>query len=400
MWHTPCICLGMAQKVATTRSEKAVAAKPRVARTKATELAAKPRRESPRRRQTRIAFPPVPPASPSDSESELRQAFAAFTQVASSLESSYNQLRQELAEKNLENEKMRSQLVQILENLPCGVVVLDADSAVRLANPRARAIIDLSSDTLAALKQVSEGGEIEISISERRIGVTCTFRDGFSIYLLREVSEMALLLASEIRQPLGSLELFSGLIADSVDAHPETRQWCDHLQSGLRQISATVHNAIYHHGLPAVRPEPMNLTRLLRETTEFLRPVARQKGMRIELALDPAPIEIPAEAHTVRHVFFNIALNAFRAMSHGGVLTISTRRAENTAQIAFSDTGSGVAGENIARIFEAGFSTTRTPGLGLSVARAIVAAHGGEISASSNGPGAEFVIALPMKETA
>jgi signal transduction histidine kinase len=347
---------------------------------------------------------PSKPRAPRKATSrDLTQAFAAFTQVAGSLESSYSvlreeaaRLREELANKNQENDRMRTQLVRILENLPCGVVVIDAEGAVRIANPQARDLLDLSAECLSALRQVTEGGEQEVPIGNRQLGVTCTFREGFAIYLLREVSQMALLLANEIRNPLSSLELFAGLLADSVEAHPETRQWVDHLQAGLRQVSATVHNALHHHSLPALRLAPTNLTRLLRETAEFLRPVARQKGMRLELSLDAGALNVAAEAHTLQQGFFNLALNAFRAMSTGGVLTISTRRENQTALVSFVDQGSGVPAENLARIFEAGFSSNHgSPGLGLAVCQKIVAQHGGDISVISTvGQGSEFRIVL------
>ena len=291
---------------------------------------------------------------------------------------------------------MRAQLVRILENLPCGVVVIDSEDAVRIANPQARDLLDLSPECLSALREVPEGGEREVSIGNRQLGVTCTFREGFAIYLLREVSQMALLLANEIRNPLSSLELFAGLLADSVEQHPETRQWVDHLQAGLRQVSATVHNALHHHSLPVPRLAPTNLTQLLRETAEFLRPVARQKGMRLELSLDSGAFQVEAEAHTLQQAFFNLALNAFRAMSPGGVLTIATRHENQTVVVSFLDQGSGVPAENLSRIFEAGFSSNHgSPGLGLAVCQKIIVQHGGDISVTSTaGQGSEFRVVL------
>ncbi len=326
---------------------------------------------------------------------DLEQAFALFTEVSNRLETSYQTLTEEAARLRLENEQIRAQLVRILENLPCGVIVLDQQNHVRLANPQARDLCDLSSESLAILREVQEGGEVEIALGSRQLGVTCTFREGFAIYLLREASQMALLLANEIRKPLGSLELFAGLMADSVHDHPETRQWCDHLQAGLRQVSATVHNALYHHGLPLPRRAAVNLTRMLRESAEFLRPLARQKGMRLELELDPNPSTIEAEQHTLQQVFFNLAINAFRAMTPGGVLTISTRRENQSLLVVFSDQGAGIPAEHLGRIFEPGFSSTAAPGLGLAVSRKIVAQQGGDISVTSTvGQGSQFTVAF------
>src|ERR1017187_481471 len=91
---------------------------------------------------------------------DLNEAFAAFTQVAESLEASYHLLSQEaarlrldLAAKNQENDRMRASLVCILENLPCAVVAVDAEGELRLANPEARRLLDLSDDTLGILRR-------------------------------------------------------------------------------------------------------------------------------------------------------------------------------------------------------------------------------------------------------
>jgi two-component system sensor histidine kinase FlrB len=339
---------------------------------------------------------------------DLNEAFSAFTQVAESLEASYHLLSQEaarlrldLAAKNQENDRMRASMACILENLPCGVVAVDASGELRLANPEARRLLDLSEDTLQVLRQMENAeGEREIAIGDRRLAVTCAMRDGFAIFLIREVARTAALLAGELRNPLSSMDLFAGLMADSVDQHPETRKWVDHLQSGLRQISATVHNTLLFQETLNPRLENTNLTSLLRETVEFLRPVARQKGMRIELAMEGGALSIAADALSLQQVFFNLALNAFRAMTPGGILNITANRDHQAVRVAFADQGCGILIENLSRIFEPGFSShAGAPGLGLAVGRKIVELHGGSIAAgSTTGQGSQFVVSLPALE--
>ncbi|HKV63690.1 MAG TPA: winged helix-turn-helix domain-containing protein [Candidatus Acidoferrum sp.] len=58
------------------------------------------------------------------------------------------------------------------------------------------------------------------------------------------LAEVATVLAHEIRNPLGSMELFTGLLADATSQMPETRQWITHLQAGLRALSATMTNVV------------------------------------------------------------------------------------------------------------------------------------------------------------
>jgi two-component system sensor histidine kinase FlrB len=364
----------------------------------------------PTTRQKKPKRATAPSGSRRAKSSDLNEAFAAFTQVAESLEASYHLLSQEaarlrldLAAKNQENDRMRSSMACILENLPCGVVAMDADGELRLANPQARQLLDLNEDTLVALRQIEKTeGEQEIPLGDRRLAVTCALRDGYAIFLIREVARTAYLLANEIRNPLSSMDLFAGLLADSVDQHPETRQWVDHLQSGLRQVTSTVHNTLHFQGTANPRLDDTNLTRLLRETVEFLRPVARQKGQRIELTMDAGALSVAADAISLQQAFFNLALNAFRAMTPGGILNITAHRDRQAIRVTFADQGCGIPTESLSRIFDPGFSShAGSPGLGLAVGRKIVEMHGGDIAVnSSTGHGSQFIVSLPVVEAA
>ncbi|MGH9738494.1 MAG: sensor histidine kinase [Candidatus Acidiferrales bacterium] len=394
----------------------------------------------------------------------LERAFQNFTHAADSLQKSYAQLQGEvlrlrfdlertnrdLASSVEENARMRRYLGQVLESLPCGVLVVTTDGEVRMANPEARRLLSLTSghpaDDAAGLalpqeivqqaldlcRKSSTPATLEYAIlaasGERIVGLVCAVLgdadgeglSGESVLLLRDVTEerkqaaeresarrkeslaeMATLLAHEIRNPLGSLELFAGLLADAAATQPDLRRWTDHIQAGLRGLSATVNNVLQFHSQPDAQLTDVNLGRLMRESVEFLRPLARQAGLKIDLQNSLGELEIPADAHRLQQVFFNLALNAFRAMSVGGTLSIRLQWANfeqlNEVRISFEDTGRGIAPEHLAKIFEAGFSTQPgNPGIGLSVCRTVVEQHHGTISATSEvGKGATFCVIVP-----
>jgi len=100
-------------------------------------------------------------------------------------------------------------------------------------------------------------------------------------------------------------------------------------------------------------------------------------------------------------VFFNLSLNAFRAMPAGGVLKTRLRWADledlNDVRIEFEDTGRGIAPEHREKMFEAGFTThAGNPGLGLAVCRTVIEQHRGSILVSSEpGKGTIFSLILP-----
>src|SRR5262249_52754171 len=206
----------------------------------------------------------------------------------------------------------------------------------------------------------------------------------------------------EIRNPLGSMELFTGLLADATAHLPETRQWITHLQAGLRTLSATVNNVLQLHGQASPQMLPTELDRLVSETADFLRPLARQRGQQVKEENRIGKVPTHADPNRLKQVFLNLSLNAFRAMPPGGCLTIRLGWAPQfpggVAQIDFQDSGRGIAPELLERIYEPGFTTVvGSPGLGLAVCKQVVDEHDGEIRVES-GPqsGATFTVFLPV----
>jgi len=394
----------------------------------------------------------------------LAQAFEAFTSTADSLQHSYGilqtevgRLRQELELRNrdlahslAENERMRVRLGHILENLPCGVMVLTPQLELHYANDIARRLLasaSAASDSAGPipgslrrlLRQIissAPGAEREWVLGEAKdpvfISVTCalipqTFESRQElVFILRDITEqkrleeerevsrrmralaeMTALLAHEIRNPLGSLELFAGLIKDATREDEEVSQWMVHLQAGLRALSATVNNVLHFYSQAPLETVPVNLVKLLTGTIEFLQPLALQRGMAIIWNApegSDAEIAISADQHRLQQVFFNITINALKAMSAGGTVTVrvnAERRAgRRWVRVTFADQGAGIPADNLAKIFEAGFTTHRaSPGLGLAVCKRVMSQHGGTLEASSvEGQGTTFTLSFPVLE--
>lgn len=408
---------------------------------------------------TRQSQPRPAPQKRADDRRSLVQAFVTFTQAAGSLEKSYAQLQSEvgrlradlesanaeLSRSLEETSRMRAFLGRVLEGLPCGVLVTDADRQPRLLNPEARRLLELGPDwnphsglpCPAAIEQLlSETfpdrscSELEWTSSHLRgdkvVGVSARRTEKASqkscetIWILRDISDqkraaaeresarqahaladIATVLAHEIRNPLGSMELFTGLLASATADNAEAAEWVTHLQAGLRSLSATVNNVLQFHSRPCGERLPVRLARLLRETAEFLAPLARQRGLEIgiENSLDQA--SVAADAHRLQQVFFNLALNAFHAMEPGGVLLIAVSAAGpggEFVQVNFQDQGGGIDPGALQKIFNAGFTTKAgSPGLGLSVCSKVVEQHGGMIAVESSvGQGTTFSVFLPL----
>ncbi len=386
----------------------------------------------------------------------LAQAFESFTHVAGALENSYTmlqgelaRLRRELEVKNqdlarslADNQTMKAYLSGLLEDLPCGVLAVDADFLLRFANPRAHALLSATEHSDTAIPEDLRSVLREIAAEQhgaertwvlpgpeaaKSIAVTCAMRpeglsgQGEMVFILRDVTEekrleeerefarrmkalaeMTALLAHEIRNPLASLELFAGLIRDATRDQLDVAQWMVHLQAGLRALAATVNNVLHFHSMPPSQLAPLNVVKLLSNTIEFLQPLALQRGMGIEFSPACAEILIPGDAHRLQQVFFNLAINSFRAMLAGKRLRIRAgiecEGDLRKAKIEFEDEGVGISPEHLEKIFEAGFTTVKSsPGLGLAVCRRITAQHKGAIKvASVAGKGTTFSIYFPV----
>jgi signal transduction histidine kinase len=362
-----------------------------------------------------------------------------------------------------ENRQMRQHLDRILDGLPCGVLVARPDGAISLVNPEGRRLLGSiqvdsiqtaeNADGFASLSLSSVPGEwrdlLQRARSEMSEQEQCLAdghggqrwlavrhaavkdaensdeqdaADCVSIFILRDVSdakrlveerdklrreqalaEMSAILAHEIRNPLGSLELFAGLLA-GAGLSAECHQWVGHVQAGLRTLAATVNNVLHFHSLPAPARVPTDLGQLLDWAGGFLVPMARQA--RVELCLHNRlhGVRFAADRHRLEQVLLNLALNAFRAMPGGGWVEISGHRIHQgesaSAAISVSDTGPGVRAGDAPKIFEPGFSThSGSPGLGLAVCRKIVEQHGGSLAAANRaGAGASFTLTFPLQE--
>src|ERR1043165_7141565 len=146
----------------------------------------------------------------------------------------------------------------------------------------------------------------------------------------------------------------------------------------------------------------VDINQLLEETFVLVEKKMRQQRIKITTHLDPGLPRIRARADQLRQVFLNLILNAQQAISGEGEIRISTSRYEQALQpsiiVQLSDSGVGIAEDDLARIFDPFFSTGKKgTGLGLWVTQDIVRQHGGRIEVSSDiGRGTVFSIILQV----
>lgn len=220
------------------------------------------------------------------------------------------------------------------------------------------------------------------------------------------VGALAASIAHEVSQPLVG-------VAANADAalrwlnRPEPN--VDEATAALRRIVRDSHRASevvtrIRTLLQNRQPAKVNvdLPELLREFAALTEAEARSRKVRREIRVQPGLPPVPADRVQVQQVLLNLALNSFEAMEgvhdRERVLSVGVSRSgDGPIHVRMADTGVGVPVEQAGGIFEPFYTTKeRGIGLGLSLSRTIVEAHGGRLwAASTSGPGATFEFTLP-----
>jgi signal transduction histidine kinase len=143
-----------------------------------------------------------------------------------------------------------------------------------------------------------------------------------------------------------------------------------------------------------------SLNELLTTAMTLLREQAVRRGIRLELAVDPAVGTIVADQRKVKQIVLNLVANAVKFTPDGGRVDVSARQVDDAVEVSVRDNGIGIAPDDQARIFEE-FARARSTahegtGLGLTLTQKFVALHGGRISLESAlGEGSSFTFTLP-----
>ena len=209
--------------------------------------------------------------------------------------------------------------------------------------------------------------------------------------------------AHDLRTPLARLRGIAERALQSGDpsAAREALETClEESERILSMLNTLMDISEAETGVVQLKREPASLRDLLAEAVELYADVAEDKGVTVTLASGD-DITIAAAADRMRQVFANLLDNAIKYTPRGGQVTVHARREDHTAVVTVTDTGVGIAPEHLPRIWDRLYRadpsrSERGLGLGLSLVKAYVEAHGGTVVASSApGSGSTFTVRLP-----
>jgi two-component system sensor histidine kinase HydH len=321
----------------------------------------------------------------------------------------------------------------VVENMPIGLVALDADNRVAAFNQSAEMLLkrnahdlmgrpaagSLPKQLLSVLDEARHGTAtiekqincpvdndktvpLEIGASRLQdedgnvLGGILLFKDLTEIQALRDeiarnqrlatVGRLAAGVAHEIRNPLSSIKGFATYFKERYREVPEDLQTAGIMVQEVDRLNRVVSQLLEFARPVTIRPREVSLEKMLRDSLLLIEKQATRKQITIEL-VEPIPEEvIRLDPDRMSQVLLNLYLNALEAMTNKGVLTVAARLDPDCRHLAVtvSDNGAGIAAEDLAHVFDPYFTTKSTgTGLGLAIAHNIVETAGGQISIES-----------------
>ena len=217
----------------------------------------------------------------------------------------------------------------------------------------------------------------------------------------------------ELKTPLTSIQGFAQAILDGTADTPEARHQAAQV---IHDEAARMHRmalnlmdlARLDAGTADLKMSPLDMGALMNGMAEKFAPLAERAGVTVSVRAASLPT-VMGDGDRLAQVFTNLVENALKFTPSGGRVTLSARTVGGSVEIDVADTGAGIAPEALEHIFDRFYQADASrarrerqgAGLGLAIAREIVAAHGGKISVRSQlGQGATFTVSLPISQPA
>lgn len=378
------------------------------------------------------------------------------------LRNAYEKLQLEVKELSQDLATTKNYLHNILESLITGVVVVDQEERITTFNKNAGIMTgfdpnnclgkklkevfpaDLFEKALAPLIHSEQKAqsldrvliardqrEVHVRISAspvlenggEKIGTALSFQDVTRLKRLEEevqrnqrlkaMGEMAAGIAHEIRNPLGSIELFASLLKKDLKGDEEKELIAEHICSGVKNMDRIISTLLLFAKSPEPSRQKCEINSLLDELLEFSSNIIFPGNIKIVRKFSPGELLGNGDGDLLRQVLLNLIRNAIQAMPDGGELCITSKVSmepksakhpekdrRRFISITVSDTGTGISSANLVKIFNPFFTTRdRGTGLGLAIAHNIIKAHQGTIEVESRlGKGTAFIVKIPAWE--
>jgi len=318
---------------------------------------------------------------------ELQAAFVEFTKSTEALQRSYDILREEASKLNKEleesnnslkeslseQERLRTFLEKIIQNIPGAVVVIDQENSPMVWNEsyvqfqkmcNVKSFFPLMKEETGTIFLEEQHRTLRYKVSPS-YGVSNLEKEYKVIFMediisfvemeeklkrkerLASMGEMAASIAHEIRNPLGGIKLFGSMLDKEVKENPEQHEMTQHIIKGVNNIESIIKNMLFF----AKEPEPVfsafPINRVIQEVIAFYFDTSIYKNITFKMYQDK-DIIIEADKDLVIQVLHNLFLNAIQASVNGLPVAVSLKEiAKKKVEIIVADQGKGIPKEQL-----------------------------------------------------
>ncbi|BCB96479.1 sensor histidine kinase [Dissulfurispira thermophila] len=373
----------------------------------------------------------------------LNKAIETFNSASAKLIQYYSTLEDKVRLLTEEVDHKKQLLDSILDSIDVGVIFFDRDGVVRIMNKAAETLLGINVSNVIGGKSIyaeihkdvivpSNGRPFYALISQsgvtdrdgNLIGNVLIFKDITRLKQLESenernrrltaMGELVMKIAHEIRNPLGSIELFASLLSNDLKG-TEHGDYANRISNSVRSLVNTLDNMLSFTREVRPKLEYCCLNEVVEETCDEFRELFSNSDIHVDFS-EKGQHWLYIDKGLIRQALINILLNSVHAMPDGGKIEIKIEECElrdvegegregelhnphSAICITIKDTGIGMDEETRSRMFEPFFSTKdRGTGLGMSITAGIIKAHKGIIDVRSEyKKGTEFVITLPVK---
>lgn len=335
----------------------------------------------------------------------------------------------------------RTRLAAILDNMADGVIMTDVEGNVWLANSAARKLFNMEYAAEKTLIEVVRDHEMdgvwklclktattqtvqyESGIAKRYIrGIAIPMVNGELsgiLLLVQDLTELKDLqttrrdlignISHEFRTPLAGIKAMVETLRDgAVDDRETAMDFLNRIDDEVERLTQIVAELTelsrIETGKADLAMESVNLNLLTDEVINQLAPQLKRQELTVEKDLAAGLPLIRVDRARIRQVIVNIVHNAIKFTGPRGKITVATRMYDDSVVVAVSDTGVGIAGSDLPRVFERFYKGDRArpggggTGMGLAIAKHVIEAHGGDVWVESEeGKGSTFSFSLPLQ---
>lgn len=372
-------------------------------------------------------------------DDELGQLVQAFNELAQKVEARVDRLKQSQQQVASDNE----QLATVLESMVEGVLAVNRDEQILLANMTAVRLLDLKAQNVVGqrvweairIPQIQslitktladEGqGRLEFAVpwTYSTVSVVASRLPGTPcpgvVLVLHDVSELRRLenlrrdfvsnVSHELKTPLAAITAYADTLLNGALEDPDvSRTFVDRISEQTERLNSLILDLLelarIESGEHVFHLDVFDLNQVLQSSVDAYQAIAESKQLGLEAQLFESELLVRADPEGVRTIVDNLIGNAINYTKPGGSIVVRSRRADRWIEFDIEDDGVGIAKEFQSRIFERFFRVDRArsravggTGLGLSIVKHLCQQFGGNIKVKSQlGQGSTFTVNLPI----